>query len=379
MTPSVAAGRHDADVKDVSPADVALEAALETWFRHHESALIGFSGGVDSAYLACVAVDALGPDRVLAVIGRSASYPAEQWERARQVADQFAVPVLEVSTDELNDPHYAANPSNRCYFCKTELWDVLVPIARERRLNVVVDGTNADDLSDHRPGARAASEHEVWSPLAELGFTKAAIRRLSRLRGISTWSQPSSPCLSSRIPYGTAVTIDRLRQVERAEAALREAGVTGDLRVRYHGDLARVELAADILDAWLLPNRRASIADAVGSAGFARVAIDARGFRSGSLNVLGGVVAEPLVRSRSASGAGDAAGMSDALRGVDVLCGVDARERLAVLRFADAVAFERACVASVRGMVTEIARGYGFTHVAIELNPAVDDAAVRRG
>src|SRR3954470_23413201 len=242
------------DIESPSTDDREAEARLAAWFRDHGSALIGFSGGVDSAYLACVAVDALGAERVLAVIGRSASYPAEQWERAREVALSFDIPVLEVNTDEVSDPRYAANPSNRCYFCKTELWDTLAPIARDRDLAVVVDGTNADDLGDHRPGARAAAEHAVRSPLAELGFTKAAIRRLSRARGVPTWSQPASPCLSSRIPYGTAVTIDRLRQVERAERALRDAGVSGDLRVRYHGDLARIEIAADALDDWLAPS-----------------------------------------------------------------------------------------------------------------------------
>src|SRR5215212_5270230 len=292
------------DIESPSTEDREAEARLGAWFREQGSALIGFSGGVDSAYLACVAVDALGAERVLAVIGRSASYPAEQWERAREVALSFDIPVLEVNTDEVNDPRYAANPSNRCYFCKTELWDTLAPVARERGLHVVVDGTNADDLSDHRPGARAAAEHSVRSPLAELGFTKAAIRRLSRARGVPTWSQPASPCLSSRIPYGTAVTIDRLRQVERAERALRDAGVSGDLRVRYHGDLARVEIAADALDEWLAPSARDALRNAVLSAGFARVALDVCGFRSGSLNVLGGVVAEPLVRARSGVGMG---------------------------------------------------------------------------
>ena len=261
------------------------------WFRARGSALVGFSGGVDSAYLACAAVEALGGDRVLAVIGRSASYPAEQWARAREVADAFGVPVLEVDTDELNDPRYAANPTNRCYFCKTELWSVLAPIAAERGLAVVVDGTNADDLGDYRPGARAAKEREVASPLAELGFTKDDVRRLSRARGIPTWSQPSSPCLSSRIPYGTSVTADRLREIEAAERAVRALGVRGDLRVRHHGPLARVELGEAELEAWLAPARQEALRDAVTSAGFTRVALDLRGFRSGSLNVLGGVAA----------------------------------------------------------------------------------------
>jgi uncharacterized protein len=268
------------------------EDALVRWLRARRSALIGFSGGVDSAYLACVAVDALGSANVLAVIGKSASYPEAQWAAARDVARRFAVPVLEVNTDELADPNYAANPTNRCYFCKSELWSRLAPIAQDRGLACVVDGANADDLSDYRPGARAASEWGVLSPLAELGFTKAEIRELSRLRGLPTWRQPSAPCLSSRIPYGTAVTPARLRRVEAAEAALRSLGVEGDLRVRYHGDLARVELPAPDIAEWLAPEAAERLRAAVASAGFARVALDLRGFRSGSLNVLGGVRAD---------------------------------------------------------------------------------------
>lgn len=366
MTQPLSAATDDDARETIDASDHALEQSLVAWFREHESVLVGFSGGVDSAYLACVAVDAVGRDNVLAVIGRSASYPAEQWERARQVADRFDVPVLEVSTDEINDPRYAANPTNRCYFCKTELWDTLAPIARERELRVVVDGTNADDLSDHRPGARAASEHAVQSPLAELGFTKDAIRRLSRARGIPTWSQPASPCLSSRIPYGTAVTIDRLKQVERAESALRKAGVTGDLRVRYHGDIARVELAADTLDAWLESDRRPMIATAVRTGGFERVAIDLRGFRSGSLNVLGGVVAEPLVRARTSTGAGDPDALANALVETGLGTSAEARDRLAILR-CDADTSAELLLLDVRSRVIDVARRYGFTHVAIEI------------
>ena len=283
--------RPDAAPIAPAPPDAARvkEGRLVAWLRARGSVLVGFSGGVDSAYLACVAVEALGRDRVLAVIGRSASYPAEQWERARAVADAFDVPVLELDTDEIHDPRDAANPTNRCYFCKTELWSLLVPVAREHALACVVDGTNADDLGDWRPGAAAARERGVESPLAEVGLSKAEIRVLSRERGIPTWSQPSSPCLSSRIPYGTAVTADRLREVEAAERALRALGIAGDLRVRHHGPLARVELGAAELDAWLAPGRQGAIRDAVRSAGFTRVALDLRGFRSGSLNVLGGV------------------------------------------------------------------------------------------
>jgi uncharacterized protein len=278
-----------------APADARVaerkEAALVAWLRARRSVAIGFSGGVDSAYLACVAVDALGPEHVLAIIGKSASYPAAQWAAARAVADRFDIPVLEVDTHEMADPRYAANPSNRCYFCKSELWSLLVPIAGARGIATVVDGTNADDLAGHRPGATAATEQSVESPLVDVGLTKAEIRLLSQQRGIPTWAQPSSPCLSSRIPYGTAVTPARLAAIERAEAALRELGISGDLRVRYHDDVARIELPADAIDAWLDAEASSRVARAVRAAGFARVAIDLRGFRSGSLNVLTGVSA----------------------------------------------------------------------------------------
>ncbi len=262
------------------------EAALVAWLRQHGSVLIGFSGGVDSAYLSCVALDAVGAANVLAVIGRSASYPLEQWTTAREVANRFNVPVLEIDTDELRDPRYAANPVNRCYFCKTELWSKLVPLARARGLAVVVDGTNHDDLADYRPGAQAAREAGVQSPLAELRFSKDDIRALSRVRGIPTWSQPSSPCLSSRLPHGTAVTPLRLRKVENAERALRAMGITGNLRVRYHGETARIEMDHDQIERWSAVAQRPALRAAVKMAGFARAELDLRAFRSGSLNEL---------------------------------------------------------------------------------------------
>jgi len=271
------------------PILAGKEADLASWLSARAPVAIGFSGGVDSAYLAVAARLALGPDRVLAIIGRSPSYPEAQWAAAREVARSFDVPVLELDTAELDDPRYAANPSNRCYFCKTELWGRVVPVARERGFGTVADGTNADDLSDWRPGAQAGREHGVASPLAELGFTKQHIRDASKRLELPTWQQPSSPCLSSRLPYGIEVTPARLKQIERAESALRALGIAGDLRVRYHEDLARVELAADELPRWLEPRRFDALRDALVATGFERVSLDLRGFRSGSLNVLHGV------------------------------------------------------------------------------------------
>jgi uncharacterized protein len=202
----------------------------------------------------------------------------------------------------MDDPRYVANPTNRCYFCKSELWSVLERVRAEREIATIIDGTNADDLSDHRPGKVAATEQGIRSPLAELGFTKADIRELSRARGIPTWSQPSSPCLSSRLPYGTPVTVTRLSAVERAERALRALGVAGNLRVRHHGEVARVEMDLAELDRWRADARASELVEAVRAAGFARVDIDPRGFRSGSLNVLAGVIPDrgdsaPLSRS----------------------------------------------------------------------------------
>jgi pyridinium-3,5-biscarboxylic acid mononucleotide sulfurtransferase len=295
LTVSVQANlRRIMEIETPIPLDSALvdrEADLAAWLVARGPVAVGFSGGVDSAYLAVAARRALGGEGVLAIIGRSASYPEAQWAAAREVARSFDVRVLELDTSELDDPRYAANPTNRCYYCKTELWSKLVPAARALGFTTVADGTNADDLADWRPGAQAAREHGVVSPLAELGFTKQSIRDASRRLGLPTWQQPSSPCLSSRLPYGTAVTPARLKQVERAESALRGLGIAGDLRVRYHEELARVELGADELQRWLEPSRFEMLRDALLATGFARVALDLRGFRSGSLNVLHGVVA----------------------------------------------------------------------------------------
>ena len=264
------------------------EQTLIAWLTQRRRVAIGFSGGVDSAYLAAVALEAVGRDHTMALIGRSPSLAGREEDHAVVVARAIGMPMLEVDTGELTDPRYAANPSNRCYFCKSVLWHTLAPIARNRGFDTLVDGTNADDLHDYRPGARAAVEQGIFSPLADAGLTKAEIRERTRDRGWPWWDRPAAPCLASRLPYGTAVTPERLRQVELAESALRDLGIGGNLRVRHHGDLARVELDRELVAVWTSGARFETLANAVRGAGFQRVELDARGFRSGSLNVLEG-------------------------------------------------------------------------------------------
>jgi uncharacterized protein len=212
-------------------------------------------------------------------------------DTAREVAERFGIPWLEVPTDEVSDPRYAANPSNRCYFCKTELWGRLGEVARAHGLRVVLDGSNADDVGDHRPGAVAATENGVRSPLLEAGLTKDEIREWSRELGLPTWDQPAAPCLASRLPYGLAVTPERLRQVERAEVGLRALGFR-DFRVRHHGDVARLEVAA--AERARVAPLRAEVARTVREAGFARVLLDVQGYRRGALNE--GLAAGQLVQ-----------------------------------------------------------------------------------
>lgn len=267
---------------------IAKEHALMSWLARMRRVAIGFSGGVDSSYLAAVMLETLGRDHTLAIIGRSASLAGREEDHAVVVARAIGIPIVEVDTGELSDPRYAANPSNRCYFCKSILWDTLWPLARARGFTTLVDGTNADDLRDYRPGGRAAREMGVLSPLAEAGLTKPEIRERTRDRGWPWWDRPAAPCLASRLPYGTAVTPERLRQVEVAENALRDLGITGNVRVRHHGDLARVELDAALIARWREGAAFESLANAVRGAGYARVELDPRGFRSGSLNVIEG-------------------------------------------------------------------------------------------
>jgi len=255
--------------------------SLRALIRELPSVLLGYSGGVDSALLAVVLRQELGKDRMLAAIGRSASYPDAQWRVARDIAARFDVPLVEIATHELEDANYLANPTNRCFYCKTELWQRLVPLARERGFAVVCDGTNADDLREHRPGKAAGVAAGVRSPLAEAGLTKAQIRAASRELGLPTWDAPAAPCLSSRVQYGLSITPSRLKQVEAGETYLRGLGVTGDLRVRHLGDRARLEVESHWIP-WI-EARRAAITAHLTTLGFAQVEIDPRGYRRGSL------------------------------------------------------------------------------------------------
>jgi pyridinium-3,5-biscarboxylic acid mononucleotide sulfurtransferase len=244
--------------------------------------IVAYSGGVDSAYLAHAAHRALGDD-MLAVTAESPSYPRSHRAMAERIASEVGFRHRFVATHEMQDPDYARNPSNRCYFCKSELFTVLESLRRELGFGAVAYGINRDDQGDFRPGHRAAEEHRVRSPLLDAGLGKAEIRELSRRAGLSAAELPASACLSSRIPYGTEVTPEKLQQIDRAEDALRALGY-GQVRVRHHGELARIELEAAELDRALQPEQRRAIARAVHEQGFRWVSLDLDGYRTGSLN-----------------------------------------------------------------------------------------------
>jgi pyridinium-3,5-biscarboxylic acid mononucleotide sulfurtransferase len=250
------------------------------------SALVAYSGGVDSALLLALAREALGDDAV-AFTALSPAVPADELEGARAVAHQLGARHIEKSSFELEDPRYAANPVNRCYFCKTELYSLATAEAAALRLGAVVSGTNADELEDYRPGLKAALEHQVVQPLAEAGLTKAEIRTLSRELGLPTWDKPQQPCLSSRIPYGTEVTPERLEQLAQSEMSLRALGLR-EFRVRYHGEIARIEVAEAEFDR--LARVRADAVLALKAAGFKFVTLDLEPFRSGRLNEAAGLI-----------------------------------------------------------------------------------------
>jgi len=264
------------------------------------SALVAYSGGVDSALLLALAVEALR-EKAVAFTALSAAVPPDELEGARAVARQLGARHIERSSAELEDPRYAANPVNRCYFCKTELYTLATAEAAALRLNAVVSGTNADELADYRPGLQAASEHRVVQPLAEAGLTKAEIRALSRELGLPTWDKPQQPCLSSRIPYGTEVTPDRLAQLARSEMALRALGLR-EFRVRYHGEIARIETGE--ADFGRLVAARSQAVAALQEAGFRFVTVDLEPFRSGRLNEAAGIVPLRASGQRNGSSSG---------------------------------------------------------------------------
>lgn len=242
--------------------------------------IVAFSGGVDSSVLAVAAAKALGPDAVLAVTADSPSLGSTELENCRRLASDWGIPWRSVRTDELDDERYVANDGDRCFWCKSALMDRLAPIAAERGATVTL-GVNVDDLGDHRPGQRAAAERGARFPLVEAGFTKAEIRAAAKLWGLSVWDRPAMPCLSSRIPYGTAVTVPLLSRIDRAEQAVRRLGF-GDVRVRHYDDTARIEVpAADLARATA---HASQLVDALTALGYRYVTLDLAGLRSGNLN-----------------------------------------------------------------------------------------------
>ncbi len=260
-------------------ADATLER-LRDALVDHERAVVAFSGGVDSSLLAYVATESLGADRVLCATAVSPSLAASERDACRELATAWGLRWQEVTTDEMDRPTYRANAGDRCYWCKDALMDALVPLADEAGATVLL-GVNVDDLDDHRPGQHAARERGARFPLVEAGLTKPAVRSAARALGLPVWDKPAAPCLASRVPYGTEVSVGVLGRVERAEAAVRALGFA-DLRVRHYGDLARLELPVADLDDALA--RRTEVTAAVRSAGYRHVTLDLEGLRSGNLN-----------------------------------------------------------------------------------------------
>jgi len=262
----------------ISDKGIVLQANLASL----GSAILAYSGGVDSAYLAWAARQALG-DKMLAVLADSPSLGEYQRQHAIAFARTFAIPLEVIRTEEFDNPAYVANAPDRCFHCKDELFGKLAEMARQRGFAAIIYGANADDVRDFRPGHRAAAEYGVRAPLLEAGLTKAEIRQLAKEAGLPVWDRPASPCLSSRIPYGTPVTIGKVKMIENGEDSIRALGFR-EFRVRHHGDLVRIEIAPEELEKALNPQITQILADIFKKLGYKYVTLDLEGYRSGSLN-----------------------------------------------------------------------------------------------